>query len=267
MRVSKSVGEFTTPWGVSVSCVYRQETNDWNTAVSCLVEDEYRIADLPVADGATAIDIGGHIGGATLALLSRGFRVITVEPLPENMDMIAESVDLNGWSARWTSIHGAIAGVRGKTVKVAYGDTGTVSGSHHQYVGVTEGIFSRSTGAGQRTVEVDTVSIGELIEMLDVRAGWIEAPLSPPFSDGRCAFLKIDVEGAEWSAFSNVTPDILANIDVIAGELHPLPGMKDTRNEFNKLLYDQFRDFTTEIYPYTGDNLPDQATNFYYKHR
>lgn len=264
MRTYKSVGEFVTPWGAQVVCVYRPETNDWNTATSCLVEDEYRIADLPDGGG-DAIDIGGHIGGCTLALLSRGFRVTTVEPLPENMDMIAESVDLNGWTARWTPVYGAIAGVGGGRVRVGYGDRSTESGRHHEFIGMTEKIFSPSFADGCRTVEVNTVSVGGLVEMMDSRAGWVEAPLVPPYSDGRVAFLKIDTEGAEWDAFAGVSPHVLSKIDVIAAELHPISSTKNIRAEFGELLHGMFTDVTAEVYPYTAAYAANATTNAYYR--
>lgn len=267
MTVSKTYRRFVTPWGVAVNAVLRNDTNDFNTLSSCLQEDEYKIADLPPAirlDGTTlnAIDIGGHIGSVTLALLSRGYRVITVEPLPENMDMIAESVGLNGWDARWTSVHGAISDVRGKTVTVGYGDPATESGRHHRYIGVTSGIYSDVPAADG--VIVRTVSVGELVEMCDDRAGWIEAPLSPPFSDGTVEFLKIDCEGGEWKAFSNVTPDILSKIRNIAAELHPIAGTKDIHAEFTKLLFSLFDDISVQVYPHIAAYNKNATTNAYY---
>lgn len=267
--VSKQYRRFVTPWGVAVNAVHRADTNDFNTLSSCLQEDEYRIASLPPAirlDGTilNAIDIGGHIGGCTLALLSRGYKVITVEPLPENMDMIAESVGLNGWDARWRSVHGAISDVRGKPVTVAYGDTTTESGQHHEFIGVTTGIYSENAAKGCRTVEVRGVSIGELVEMCDDRAGWIEAGQKPPFSDGMVEFLKIDCEGAEWEAFGNVSPYTLDKIKVLTAELHPLSTTKDIRAEFTALLFNKFDDISVQVYPYIAAYGKGATTNAYY---
>jgi len=242
---SKQVGVFVTPWGATISAVYRPSTVDWNTLTSTIVEDEYRIASL-LPNAGWCVDIGGHVGGCTLGLLSRGFHVVTVEPLPENMDMIAESVGLNGWDARWRSVHGAIADVRGKTATVMYGDTTTESGAHHEFIGVTTGIYTRA--AGCRTVDVRTVSIGELVEMCDDRAGWIEAPMQPPHSDGAIEFMKSDCEGAEWAAFQNTEPYTLGKVKAIAAELHPLEGMTDPRGEFTKLLHGRFDDISVQIY-------------------
>ena len=63
-------GTFRTPRGRSVSLSYREDTNDYNALRSCLDEDEYRLAELTLTG--TALDVGAHIGGVTVALALGG---------------------------------------------------------------------------------------------------------------------------------------------------------------------------------------------------
>lgn len=258
--------KFCTPFGVTVEAFYREGTNDWNTLRSCLHEDEYRITELPQGvrlDGTqlSAIDIGGHIGGCTLSLLARGYRVVTVEPLPENVELLRASVTRNGWDDRWRCIHGAITDVGGQQITVLYGDTATDSGAHHEFIGVTSPLQTTS-----RVIKVRGVTLNELIESAHPCNGWIEAPQTPPFADGVIDFLKIDCEGAEWAAFRGVHPANLAKVKRIAAELHPLPETVDIRTEFATLLHGQFNDDTADVYPNTLTHNKRDITNAYYTH-
>ena len=127
-----------TPWGVEVAIFTREGTNDWNTLYSCIAEDEYKIGELQVDHGkSTAVDIGAHAGGCSLAMLSRGFKVIAVEPLPENAELIMKNVKANGWENNFTLHHKAINEVSGKEVVLRYGNENTESGSHHRFIGNT----------------------------------------------------------------------------------------------------------------------------------
>jgi hypothetical protein len=58
--------------------------------------------------------------------------------------------------------------------------------------------------------------------------------------------LKIDCEGAEWSAFKGASPETLGKINSIVAELHALPTTKKMYKEFNILIGDQFKDVTNK---------------------
>jgi FkbM family methyltransferase len=223
---------FTTPWGVEVKVFTREGTNDWNTLYSCIVQDEYNIGKIPEdAVGQTAIDIGAHAGGCSLALLSRGFNVVAVEPLPENTELVMKNVEANGWQSNFTLHKKAINEVSGKTVVLRYGNEATESGSHHRFIGNTvdssdwqEGLWDQG-----REIKVDTISIDDILKNID-----------------QVSVLKIDCEGAEWSAFSGASKESVSKINRLVAELHGLPSTVDMYQEFHDLIGDEFKN-TTDI--------------------
>lgn len=220
--------KFTTLWGVEVKVFTREGTNDWNTLYSCLVEDEYRIHDLPATNG-IAIDIGAHAGGCTLALLSRGFRVIAVEPLPENTELLIKNVELNNWSDRFTLYKKAINEVSEKNVVLRYGNEKTESGNHHRFIGNTidSSSWQENLWTDGKEIQVKTISIDDILK--DV---------------GPVDFLKIDCEGAEWSAFTGVSGESLSKIKRVVAELHGVDSTKDMYKEFHGLIGEDFNDLT-----------------------
>lgn len=223
---------FTTPWGKEVKVYTRQGTNDWNTLYSCIVEDEYNIGSIPKdAIGKKAIDIGAHAGGCSLALLSRGFNVVAVEPLPENVELIMKNVEANGWQTNFILHEKAINAQSGKKVVLRYGNEATESGSHHRFIGNTvdssdwqEGLWDQG-----REIKVDTISIDDILKDID-----------------EVSVLKIDCEGAEWSAFSGASKNSISKIHRVVAELHGLPSTVDMYQEFHDLLGKEFKN-TTEI--------------------
>ena len=221
-----------TPWGVEVTIFTREGTNDWNTLYSCIVEDEYKIGDLRVdAGNSTAVDIGAHAGGCSLAMLSRGFKVIAVEPLPENAELIMKNVEANGWENNFTLHHKAINEVSGKEVVLRYGNENTESGSHHRFIGNTidSSEWQKDLWTEGREIKVSTISLDDTLNAVE-----------------NVDILKIDCEGAEWSAFKGASPETLGKISSIVAELHALPTTKKMYKEFNNLIGDQFKDVTSK---------------------
>jgi FkbM family methyltransferase len=222
-----------TPWGVEVTIFTREGTNDWNTLYSCIAEDEYNIGSLevPTDDGTYAVDIGGHAGGCSLALLSRGFKVIAVEPLPENTELIMKNVKANGWENNFTLHKKAINEVSGKQVVLRYGNEKTEVGSHHKFIGNTidSSDWQENLWTDGKEIKVDTVSINDILNNVE-----------------KVAILKIDCEGAEWSAFSGASEDSLAKIDKIVAELHALPTTKLMYEEFHDLIGKEFKNTTDD---------------------
>ncbi len=220
-----------TPWGVEVTIFTREGTNDWNTLYSCIVEDEYNIEKLPTPsdDDSVAIDIGGHAGGCSLTLLSRGFKVIAVEPLPENAELIMKNVKANGWEDSFTLHSKAINEVSGKQVVLRYGNEKTELGSHHRFIGNTidSSEWQKGLWENGREIKVKTISIDDILKDVD-----------------SVSILKIDCEGAEWSAFTGVSKNSLNKIQKIVAELHGIPTTKMMYEEFHKLIGKDFKNTT-----------------------
>lgn len=227
---------FKTAWGSEVNTFSREGTNDWNTLYSCLVDDEYKLANLnqPDARKKIAIDIGGHIGGCTTGLLNLGYRVITVEPMPENAAMILKNATVNSYEGRLKLHQRAIGSVNNAQVVLRYGNENTESGRHHRFIGNTVDV-DKWTGTGLwndgREILVETITIDEILKDID-------------YVD----FLKIDCEGAEWTAFSNISKESLGKIQRIAAELHPIYSSCNVYEEFNDLIGDDFEDVSEKHY-------------------
>lgn len=184
--------------------LYRTDTNDWNTLSASLTQDEYGLKPLHLSG--TAIDVGAYLGGVTVALAmdNPDLRVIAVEPVPPNVELLRRNVTLNGLDSRVEVIEAAIGD--GK-ITVSYGYKGSESLEHHAFVG-------NSTLAGEFT--------GEATHEERTYIGYSLAGLVNGDVD-RVSFLKIDCEGCEWQALKTLPP-----VERIHGEWHPVRSQKQS---------------------------------------
>jgi FkbM family methyltransferase len=221
---------FVTPWGKSVKVDARTDRSDYNTLNSCIKEDEYHLKQLG-KPGGLFIDIGAHVGGATIAAVARDMRTISVEVLKENVDMIKRNLLLSGLSADRRIEHAAIHHTSDEILYAVYGDSSTTSGFHHEYIGFT---MTKPPSKDAHVSEIKTISLDGLFAKYDIDA---------------CRILKIDCEGAEWQCFKDVPVEILQKIDYIIGEVHPDTTAPTTRSplEFIDLLKGQFVDVSTQF--------------------
>lgn len=192
--------QLESPKGNLATLTYREDTSDLSTLGSTWrlwgkLEDEYGLAALPELSG-VAVDIGAHIGSVALALLADHprLRVIAVEPLAENVAVITESAEANGWTDRLTIHHAGIA--KGKTTDVAFDFEGDENLRNHRYIGG----MTLGSEAPHQTATVPAVSLSKLL--------------------GRrsCDFLKVDCEGCEWALLADPA---IARVKRIVGEGHP----------------------------------------------
>ena len=107
--------EWHTPGGHPVKMTYRRDTTDWNTVSACLRNpmgatwdsgDEYH---LPRGLAGWALDLGAHIGAVTIGLLmdNPDLRVLAIEAVPENAELIKANLALNGLTDRAIVWHAA----------------------------------------------------------------------------------------------------------------------------------------------------------------
>lgn len=185
-----------TPAGHAAQFRYRELTNDWNVISSVTTGNEY---DLPIGLSGWAIDVGAHIGAVTVALAldNPKLHVIAVEPIPDNLFLLAQHIEANGLADRVVVIDGA-AGTDGRVV---YGGEGE-SAEHHAFVGNNEWSLA-APGASSLTAQC--WSLSAILHRHKVR---------------EVAFLKIDCEGCEWSFLADPA---IAKVQRIHGEWHP-PG-------------------------------------------
>jgi FkbM family methyltransferase len=207
-----------TARGNLVKMAYREGTSDLGTIGATFrlwgkLEDEYDLAGLPDDLSGTAIDIGAHIGTVALALLADHprLRVIAVEPLAENVEMIAKSAAENGLADRLTILHAGIS------------DSDTATVDWNWRATTNEGYWRTNRFIGNVMVPKE----GEY-EMAHDTAVVPGVSLKSLLPKGRAVFLKIDCEGCEWVALKDPA---VKRIDRIAGEYHGFPG-PDGLNEY-----------------------------------
>lgn len=176
--------QFTAPNGATVEMAVREGTNDRNVCYSILTEDEYRI---PRDLSGTALDVGAHIGAATVALceLNPALRVIAIEPLPENFELLSKNTERYG--ERVILIQAAA----GKNPRIAWNWSGDETALHHRYIGNQH----FDSGTPHEELVVPTVSLSALVAEY-----------------GPIAFLKIDCEGCEHSFLDDPAIEQVATI-------------------------------------------------------
>ena len=127
-----------TPHGRPAKFKCREGTSDLATvgATNRLwgnLVDEYH---LPEGLTGWALDVGAHIGSVTIPLLldNPALRVVAIEAVPDNIDLLRENLQLNGVEDRCVILAGAAWPGRG-TIDVEYGYTGSELAETHAYIG------------------------------------------------------------------------------------------------------------------------------------
>lgn len=180
----------------------RDGTTDAN-AVFALANDEYRLNGRPLTGW--AIDIGAHIGtvSLTMARLNPDLRVLAVEAVPENSDLLEQNIARSGFGDRVTSIRAWAARPNELTGTCHYGYRHRVEESEgyvsaHRFIGNTWVDLAEP----EFSVEMPAVSLDGLMAEHDI---------------ADLALLKIDCEGCEWAFLD--TPAV-SRVQVIVGEYH-----------------------------------------------
>lgn len=192
-----------SPHGQLLTFEVREDTNDDALVHGVLGEDEYDLRSLSGLTG-WALDVGAHIGSVAVALAADhpDLRIIAVEPVPDNAELVRRNAELNGFGDRIFVEEAGAAGTRRSKVSCAYGylagdhgDAGYVS--QNRYIG---NIWRRQDLPADH-VAARPVTIASLAEAYGVE---------------RFRFCKIDCEGCEWR-FLRRDAD---RIDEIVGEWH-----------------------------------------------
>ncbi len=159
----------------------------------------YHLASLQLAPGDTVLDIGAHIGGVSiiLAVLHPDARIIAYEPASANYASLVQNLAANGIT-NVTAVQQAVMAERGEM---------TITWSASATAGSTVGLPADARAARERRGwSSETVQCVTLDDVFDTHG------------IARCAWLKLDCEGAEWGIVR--TTDVLSRIDRIAMELH-----------------------------------------------
>jgi len=218
--------DLVTPWGKSVGGMYREDTNDIGVLQSCILHDEYNLQTYNLVPGQIVIDIGAHIGAATLAMCSLGLQVISVEPLAENVQILKQNLALNGFESQCTILQKAAASKSNQSLSVFHMSDATEFTRAHRFIGH---VVPRTEEMRGRAEIVKTISLHDIMQGIS-----------------KCALLKIDCEGSEWDVFKDIQEDVLRRIQYIVGEAHVSCGWKDEERNMFKLVEEYFIDLSPE---------------------
>ena len=189
---------FITPAGHRSVFSIRPGSSDWNTCNSCSGEhDEYH---LPSGLSGWALDVGAHIGAATIPLLldNPDLHVVAIEALPENFALLTENLARNGVADRCLAFHAA-ASDSTRPVQIGYGPR-SGENQHSEFIGSANGPTAATDFASPDGITLAAV--------LDAQGRGAEADF---------AWMKIDCEGCEYPFLSS---SLVSRIAFITGEHH-----------------------------------------------
>lgn len=187
--------------------IVREGTNDRDIVRS--VYEEYTLPDESEYEpGSVSCDIGAHIGSYGIFAMKRwkDLRVIFVEPIPENLDLLRRNIYLNDMADRAIVINGAVG--TGDYLNIFYTNPNTESGRIHHWIGNSSG------NVADPSDQSVAVSVYELKNLL-----FFATSLK-----GGCAHkiwtIKLDCEGGEVGFLDQATDQQLNQVGFLIGEYH-----------------------------------------------
>ncbi|MCZ7646419.1 MAG: FkbM family methyltransferase [Planctomycetota bacterium] len=107
------------------------------------------------ASRALIVDVGANIGTPCVPLaLGTGRRILAIEPVPENVELLRRNVERNGLSERVTCVHAAVASKAGKVTMAIHPKSGR---SEVKAAGGRQGFGDASEASGFVEVPAETL--------------------------------------------------------------------------------------------------------------
>ena len=196
--------ELVTVSGNPASMWTRDGTSDLSVVHATFGTDEYHLARRALRGW--AIDLGGHVGTIAAALLTDypDLRVIVVEPLPDNLDMIRQN--LAPFGDRAVIVEGAAGDGERVDVGQEFGGIADLPESYRE----TNRFIGRDVSISIR----DPLSVAAVVNVPVVTL----AGLMKTYGISEVALVKTDSESGEYPFFSD--PKANAKVRIIVGELH-----------------------------------------------
>ena len=186
-----------TVWGFPLIINHRKDTNDESVARAILSPhfNEYHVEYFTYRNGDIFIDLGAHIGMWTILMASKNptFKVYSVEPIPENYEMIKLNIESN----RLKNVVPINVAIADSTIYYPERPEDKFIGAH-RWIGSPQG--------GDKYITVPAISLDQLFD---------------DYKIDKCRVLKTDMEGSEIKAFRDISERNLQKIDYIVGEFHP----------------------------------------------
>jgi FkbM family methyltransferase len=192
----------------------RRYTSDGSCVVDVTRENEY-FKHFGIMPGDVVVDIGANIGSFSVyaAWLQPTARVLAVEPLQANFDLLKRNSEINGLG----NLEAIRCGVMGKAGEITiYHGQDDAEGSSSV---VKSGIVDES-----KAEKVPCISFAELLDKVP-----------------RVDFLKIDCEGAEFDFIPDAPSDVLRKVRKIAMEWHDVRPDLTHKDLVRKLESEGFR--------------------------
>lgn len=204
-------GEVTTltPRGSRpVQWLTRTDTNDGALVMGIMALDEYGLGRLRRLNG-NVVDIGAHIGTVAIALAvdHPNIRIIAVEAVPENVEILRINIAHNGLGDRIKVIEAAACEPGRKSVKLQW--------NYSAAPNVDEAYIKDSRYIANMLEAEDSVSETHKVPGIDLDT-------IVEITGGAIELLKIDCEGCEWQFLKSPA---LAKVNIIIGEYHNKGGL------------------------------------------
>ena len=182
--------------GYTIRCYVRPASDDAKIVYEVMSNPYYQDARSLLDEGAVVIDIGAHIGAFTLSCAALGARVLALEPLPENYDLLTANVHLNGFQAQVKTLRAAAWSSAGEHPLRIAGDSTGGSGFYYGREKAVE-------------IVVPCIRLDEWMNDEGVTC---------------CNLLKLDCEGAEFEILNVLSQSFWQRIQAIVMEYHLFGG-------------------------------------------
>jgi FkbM family methyltransferase len=201
--MTTTLKRYPTPGGHTVLMAYRTDTADEPVISGTSIADEYGVANLKLEPGDVVVDIGAYIGSVAFAVAADfpEVRVVMVEAIPENCEVIKESIEANGWGDRMFVYNASASHKKGQT-DVGYG-AGPEDNNYQKDNRFVGGLKSLNYS---QTATLPNLSLTAIVKQY-----------------GEVAWLKIDCEGCEYDFLDDPA---VKRVKAFAGEWHD-GGMDD----------------------------------------
>jgi len=174
-------------------------------AETCITEDYQKYKSLKILPDQIVFDVGAHIGSFSIYAASKGALVYAFEPDPKSYAKLLKNINLNSFQNKITAFN---FGIYSFTGQINLDTTASNNAGHS--------ILTKNNKDKQK------INIKKLSEVL--------YELNVPCVD----LLKIDIEGAEYNIFKNLSDKEAKLIRKIVGEYHILPSYPEYNFDFLK---------------------------------
>ena len=165
-----------------------------------ILRGDYDFKDFSCESGDVMIDIGAHIGMASIYYAKQypQLKIYAFEPIPENSETIFKNLKLN--NVKNVSVIEKAVTHDGQMVQMEMPDASTMGG-----VKVDLASPSDNQKIKRTAFSVESTTLEDIFKKYNIE---------------KCKILKIDCEGSEYEILLNTPKEIFQKIEYLAGEFH-----------------------------------------------